>query len=198
MLYIQESLGNNEEILSLGDFHWMHEVRAVFNIFFGIVMAMIVMFGGVLLFYKLGRIPPQMNFQQAIGYLPLTLKIFAFMMFIIGIQSFARMMVEKATTEMAVTNMRIIYKKGLLNRRVAEISVDRVEGVVVLQSVLGRIFDYGQVIVRGMGVGEVRLPAIKKPIEFRKAVQDAREGSVNSNGDQLMTNTTHRNAKNAI
>ena len=175
MLYIQQSLGPHEEIIHLGEFHWMHDVKAVFNIIFGIIMAVCVIVGGVFAFFKLGKIPPQVSFQDAVQYLPPGLKIFAFLMFIMGLYSFAKMMVDKATTEMAITNLRVIYKRGLLTRHVGEIAVDRIEGVVVLQSLWGRLFDYGQLAVRGMGVGEVVLPPIREPIVFRQAIQEARE-----------------------
>lgn len=175
MLYIQQSLGPSEEIIHLGEFHWMHDVKAVFNIIFGIIMALMIVFGGVFAYYKMGKIPASVNMAEAVQYLPLWMKGFAFAMFVMGLYSFARMMTEKATTEMAITNLRIIYKQGLMTRHVGEIAVDRIEGVVVLQSFLGRLLDYGQLAVRGMGVGEVVLPPIRQPIVFRQAIQQARE-----------------------
>lgn len=175
MLYIQQSLGPSEEIIHLGEFHWMHDVKAVLNIVFGIIMAVFIVFGGVFAYYKMGKIPSSVSMTEAVQYLPLWMKGFAFVMFLMGLYSFARMMTEKATTEMAITNLRIIYKRGLMTRHVGEISVDRIEGVVVLQSFLGRLLDYGQLAVRGMGVGEVVLPPIRQPIIFRQAIQQARE-----------------------
>lgn len=177
MLYIQQSLGPNEEIVHIGEFHWMHDVRAVFNIVFGIVMAIVVIVGAVYGYYQMGKIPPSISMQEAVSLLPPSIKLIAFALFVLGIYSFSRMMTDKATTEMAITNLRIIYKKGLLVRQVAEISVDRIEGVVVHQSLFGRLLDYGQIAVRGMGVGEVILPAMSKPIVFRQAIQIAREKS---------------------
>jgi hypothetical protein len=43
-----------------------------------------------------------------------------------------------------------------------------------MQGVLGRIFGYGRVSVRGMGVGEVILPPIEDPLSFQKAVNEAK------------------------
>ena len=68
----------------------------------------------------------------------------------------------------------MIYKTGLISRYVGEISVNRIEGVNVLQSIMGRLLGYGTIIVRGMGVGEVRLPPIADPITFRRAIEKAR------------------------
>ena len=83
-------------------------------------------------------------------------------------------MVVKATTEIAITNNRLIFKRGLVARQVGEINIDRIEGVNVLQTIMGRVFNYGRIMVRGMGVGEVVLPPIEDPIAFRKAIEKAK------------------------
>ena len=101
-------------------------------------------------------------------------RIGAFFVFIFGVLRFASMMVTKASTEIAITNTRLIFKRGLVARYVGEMSIDRIEGVNVLQSVWGRIFGYGRIMVRGMGVGEVILPNISNPIAFRRAIEKAR------------------------
>src|SRR5437764_105633 len=50
-------------------------------------------------------------------------------------------------TEIAVTDRRIIFKTGLIQRHTIEINMDKVESVDVDQTVLGRILDFGTVIV---------------------------------------------------
>lgn len=174
MIYIQQSLGADEELIHVGHFHWMHNVQAVMNIVWGVIAALLLTVGGIFIYIKLGKFPANIDFATGVKYMHPGLKITAFLFFIMGLLGFARMMIEKATTEMAITNLRIIYKRGLLARHVGEISVDRIEGVIVLQSIMGRLLDYGRLAVRGMGVGEVVLPPIAQPIVFRQKVQDAR------------------------
>ena len=53
-------------------------------------------------------------------------------------------------------------------------SIDRIEGVNVLQTILGRLFGYGRLAIRGMGIGEVVLPPIEDPIAFRQSIEKAR------------------------
>jgi len=43
-----------------------------------------------------------------------------------------------------------------------------------LQSIFGRLFNYGRLAIRGMGIGEVVLPPIEDPIVFRQAIEKAR------------------------
>ena len=102
------------------------------------------------------------------------IRLLGFFLFLIGLMGFAQRMVVKATTEIAITNSRLIYKRGLIARYVGEMSIDRIEGVNVLQGILGRMFGYGRIMVRGMGVGEVILPPLKDPIAFRRAIEKAR------------------------
>jgi uncharacterized membrane protein YdbT with pleckstrin-like domain len=74
------------------------------------------------------------------------------------------------TTEIAVTNHRIIYKTGFIRRDTVEILMDKVESVDVDQSVMGRLLDYGTVTVRGTGAGFEPLRRIARPIELRNQI----------------------------
>jgi uncharacterized membrane protein YdbT with pleckstrin-like domain len=71
------------------------------------------------------------------------------------------------TTEIAVTNHRIIYKAGFIRRDTVEILMDKVESVDVDQSIMGRLLDYGTVTVRGTGAGFEPLKGIAHPIDLR-------------------------------
>lgn len=186
MLYVQESLGTDEELIHVANFHWMYNVSAVMNIFWGMAAAVLLVVGGTFAYQQMGHFPPNITYMQAIPHLHPGVKIMAFLMVVMGLLSFAQMMITKATTEIAVTNHRMIYKVGLVARRVGEISIDRIEGVNVLQSLLGRIFNFGRLAVRGTGVGEVVLPPIEDPIKFRKAIQYSREQRIH-NAKEVIT-----------
>lgn len=181
MLYVQQSLTPDEELIHIGRFHWMYSISAIMAIFWGIVGAIAIVIGAVyfmeLLWPMITHKPSIFISDSLIGKireLHPAIRLGAFFTFVMGVFRFAHMMVIKATTEIAVTTSRIIYKRGLVARYVGEMSVDRIEGVNVLQSVLGRIFNYGRIMIRGMGVGEVILPPLEDPIKFRKAIEKAR------------------------
>ena len=74
------------------------------------------------------------------------------------------------TTEVAVTNKRIIYKRGFISRYTIEMHLDKVESVDVDQTILGRILGYGDIIIRGVGASLEPLRNIESPIEFRNHV----------------------------
>jgi hypothetical protein len=193
MLYVQQSLGPREEILMGARFHWMYTLQAVFWILFGLAVGIAV--GYAAIWYQISGeirmnypgIPDELYDQawaQTVaskgGYLKILWSLHAIIrfgilgMFVIGLAFFAHMMIIKATTEIAVTSERLIYKKGLVARSVGELDIDRIEGISVRQDFLGRIFGFGRVCIRGMGVGEVLLPSIEHPIEFRRAINEAK------------------------
>jgi hypothetical protein len=193
MLYVHQSLGAGEEILMGARFHWVYTVNAVCWILFGLAIGIAVGYGGIwwtvnsTIHAQYQDLPKELYgdawagvVKDHGGYLQILwsqnplLRFSILGFFLLGLFFFTHMMIVKATTEIAVTNDRLIYKKGLIARHVGEISIDRIEGVSVSQQFWGRILGYGRVSVRGMGVGEIILPPIEAPIAFLKAIQEAR------------------------
>jgi uncharacterized membrane protein YdbT with pleckstrin-like domain len=74
------------------------------------------------------------------------------------------------TTETDVTNMRVVHKTGFIRRRTFEMSLDKVESVDVNQSILGRILDYGDVTILGVGEGRETIATIASPLAFRNYI----------------------------
>lgn len=73
-------------------------------------------------------------------------------------------------TEFAVTNRRVIYKRGFIWRQTEEMNMDKVETVDVDQSILGRILGYGTIRILGTGQGIEGLSKVGSPIELRSAI----------------------------
>ena len=89
---------------------------------------------------------------------------------LLGLPNFLKAWFARWTTEIAVTDRRVIYKRGFIRRVTIEMNMDKVESIDVNQSILGRIFDYGDVLVRGTGHGLEPLRMIRSPLGFRNAV----------------------------
>jgi uncharacterized membrane protein YdbT with pleckstrin-like domain len=81
-----------------------------------------------------------------------------------------RAWIRRVSTELAVTDRRVIFKRGLIRRHTVEMNMDKVESVDVDQSILGRIFNYGDVTVRGTGASIEPLRMIGDPLHFRSRV----------------------------
>jgi uncharacterized membrane protein YdbT with pleckstrin-like domain len=78
--------------------------------------------------------------------------------------------IRRASTELAVTDRRVIFKRGVIRRHTIEMNMDKVESVDVDQSILGRIFNYGDVTIRGTGASLEPLRMIEDPLKFRSYV----------------------------
>jgi uncharacterized membrane protein YdbT with pleckstrin-like domain len=77
---------------------------------------------------------------------------------------------KRWTTEIDVTNRRIVYKVGFIKRHTVEMNMDKVESVDVDQSIMGRLLNYGDIAVRGTGETWEKLHNIGSPLEFRNHV----------------------------
>ena len=77
------------------------------------------------------------------------------------------------STEMVVTNRRVIYKRGWIARKTEEMSLRRVEEVNLRQGILGRILIYGKVQIQGTGGSAIHLPRIGAPMRFKRELQEA-------------------------
>jgi len=74
------------------------------------------------------------------------------------------------TTETDVTNLRVVHKEGFIKRRTFEMSLDKVESVDVNQSIPGRILNYGDVTILGVGEGKETITTIASPLAFRNYI----------------------------
>ena len=80
--------------------------------------------------------------------------------------------IDRATSEFAVTNKRVIIKVGWIKRRSLETLLTKVEGIEVIQGICGRVFDYGTIIITGTGGSKETFEQIGAPLLFRRKVQE--------------------------
>lgn len=96
-----------------------------------------------------------------------------------GLWGLLKAVVLRISIELAVTNKRVIAKTGLIRRKTIELNHGKVESFSVDQSVLGRMFGFGTIVVNGTGGGRTPIPNIDDPLEFRrKAVSAVDDNSI--------------------
>jgi len=122
---------------------------------------------GLFLWAVAGIIALILPVEPTLHYLAL---IVAVSIFLIGTALLARAWFHRITTEIAVTDRRIIYKRGFIRRYTVEMHMDKVESVDVDQSLFGRMLDYGDVIIHGTGMGIEPLDNIDHPLELRNHI----------------------------
>ena len=84
--------------------------------------------------------------------------------------------VRYKSVELAVTTKRVIVKHGFVRRQTVEMNLNKVESIQVEQGVLGRLFNFGTLIVAGTGASHAPLAGIAEPMGFRKAFIEAQDG----------------------
>jgi len=85
--------------------------------------------------------------------------------------------IKYKTTELAITSKRVIAKFGFISRRTVEININKVESVQVDQAILGRLFNYGTLVISGAGEPQAPIPGISEPMAFRRAFIEAQDQS---------------------
>jgi len=108
--------------------------------------------------------------MQFTGDLKIGLQAAAAIFAVFAIASWARAAIRRATTELAITDRRVIYKAGLLARHTLEMNRSKVESIDVDQSILGRLLGYGTIIVRGTGGSLEPIRMISDPLTFRSHI----------------------------
>lgn len=111
--------------------------------------------------------PSAPHFFLLLTYLPLLL---AVSLTVWSVIAFVRAFLYAWTTELAMTNQRIIMKRRWIAREVVEVCGDRVEACRVEQSVLGRLFNFGTLVVAGAGTDTYPVAYIRQPLALRAAV----------------------------
>jgi uncharacterized membrane protein YdbT with pleckstrin-like domain len=81
-------------------------------------------------------------------------------------------LMERANSEFAVTNKRVLIKTGWIRRHSLETLLSKIEGIRVEQDVLGRMWDYGTIVVSGTGGSKEPFRRIASPMQFRREIQE--------------------------
>ena len=149
MRYVRRVLQPGETIVYATRLHWLIYIHTIL-----LSIACIILAGSAV------STSDNQGISLALG---ISAVIFALLALSAGLRAFIR----RVTTELAVTDHRVIYKSGLLSRHTIEMNRDKVESVDVDQSFLGRIFGYGTVIVRGTGGSLEPMRNIGDPLTFR-------------------------------
>jgi hypothetical protein len=149
--YVSRILQPGEHILSVGRLHWIIYMEGVIAFILSIVCFWVSQYSSDEIVELGGRV---------FGLVLLAASVFIA----------AKAWFDQWITEIAVTNRRVIYKRGFINRHTVEMNMDKIESVTVTQSILGRILDYGTIHIRGTGVGMEHLHKIAAPISLRNSI----------------------------
>jgi uncharacterized membrane protein YdbT with pleckstrin-like domain len=89
---------------------------------------------------------------------------------LVGIVMLVPPFVAYRTTELGVTNKRVIVKAGFVRRRTLELLLRQVEAISVDQSLLGRLLGYGSITLTGTGGVREVFHRVRDPLELRRRI----------------------------
>jgi hypothetical protein len=152
MSYIDRTLGKNETVL------YRAQIHSIFYIRVWVLFIILSACGGGL----------------AYNYPTYTGTVTSIVLFLVSTIFCLYLIIPLWTLEIALTNLRIVRKRGFLTRRTHELEVQAIEEVNLRQSFIGRILNYGTIIVRGIGdVDDMILYGVSNPLTFRKEIASA-------------------------
>jgi uncharacterized membrane protein YdbT with pleckstrin-like domain len=98
---------------------------------------------------------------------------FVLLVAVIGIVFIVMAWINMRSTEIAITNKRIIAKFGFIRRNTIEINLDKVEALRVEQGLWGRFLNYGTILISGVGSTIDPIRNIADPLVFRRKFMEA-------------------------
>lgn len=152
MSYLQRILQPGETLRYVGRLHWIVYLPGL--VLFAIAVALAA---AIVAADQLGNFVP---------YLLIALDL----VMLVSLLTLLAAAVRRWTTEIAVTDRRVIFKRGLIRRHTIEMNMDKVETVDVDQSLVGRLLGYGDIVVRGTGSSIEPFRKIAAPLDFRNQV----------------------------
>jgi len=149
MSYIKHVIQPGEKIIMIGRLSWILYHRTIVYAVVGVILVLL-----------------EHLYWDKDPVIYATAALFAALALVSGIHAWFL----RYTTEIAVTDKRVIYKRGFINRHTIEVNMDKVASVDVDQSVLGRMFNFGTVTVQGTGLTFEPLRRVESPLALRNAI----------------------------
>ena len=158
--YVEKTLAHGEDIVHRANFNWTYSFFPV--LWFALGAAPMVMFS-------------MLQFGAGLHFAELRSGWYvAGAGFLVGGLILLNHIIELVTTEIVVTTYRFVFKTGLISRSTQEVSLNKIEEIILRQTVWGRLFGFGKLVLRGTGVGVIELPALDNPIGLRRIIESTK------------------------
>ena len=155
MSYIDSNLLDGEHVIFRTRLHWL--------LFLGPVLFIVIILLPVAWFLSSGA-------WSSYAWVPVGL----------GALILVATFIKRQSSDFAVTNKRVMMKVGVFHTRSIELLLNKIEAIAVEQTLLGRIFGYGDIVITGSGGTKEAFSKIQSPLEFRRAVQSVTDVPTNS------------------
>jgi len=159
MSYLRNLLGEGEEIVFVTRQHWLIPLAHVLT---ELVLIALLMAAAIV-------VPQAFN-------IPVQLVLFVTLLLgIVVLLSAIGDILRWRNEQFVITDRRVLQLQGVVSKNVLDSSLEKINDVELRQSWVGRIFNYGDLeVLTASDEGVNRMRAIERPIQFKRAMQDAR------------------------
>lgn len=159
MPFIHKIVGPDEKLIGIAHLHWIYALK-------GLIWLLSLMALGIVIKAQLANILDG-------GLMPIGNAVF-WIGTVLGAIFFLFYTVMMLTTELGLTTKRCIYKRGWLFVDVREVDLEEIKSSSVDNGILGRLFNYGYILMDARFIEDVGLPAVADPYRFTKAMNHIR------------------------
>jgi uncharacterized membrane protein YdbT with pleckstrin-like domain len=166
---LEKNLVNNEFIITQTKLHWVFFCNTCLSYLLSLMMIVAVFFANIL---------------EGVALFGISLE--AYMVTILLIFTTLGMLdtiLNYRAAVYIVTNHRVIIKRGWIVKNMRSIHLDKLESTATSQTFVAQFFNYGNVILRGVGGGDYYLTMIPDAETFSSTIQSAIENSEDSKGE---------------
>lgn len=171
MAYIRKIIGHDEKLIGIARLHWIYVLTGLF-------WFLALAGGGWILEMLLTKIGMSIAGSTSSVALPALLLQMGdgMSMFLMGggILMFILYVIKVLTTEIGLTDRRIMHKRGLLFVKVEQIDLEEIRGENLDTGTWGRLLNYGYLLLDCRFIGDIRLPAIENAEGFLRVLHDTR------------------------
>lgn len=156
--YLSQQLGANEKILYTERHHWIFPIAEMIKWIIAAVAILVV-----IILFKSWFSGSWVNWL--------------FIAFVVPAFRIAWGFISWRMNVYALTNRRVVEVTGVVNKTVADSSLEKLTDVVLRQGLFGRLLGYGdiEVLTAAAGAGINYLKQIRKPMQFKQAMVNAKE-----------------------
>jgi len=152
MGYVQKLLVPGEKIVFVTRRHWVALLPTILaDLGISIVVIALVVAGVV--------------------FLQVQMALYALLLLLVPLVHFGVQFISWRSEQYIVTNQRVIDVRGTFGKYVSDTSLEKVNDLVLQQSLLGRFLDYGDLrVIAGSDAGVDRFRRVARPLRLKAAI----------------------------
>jgi uncharacterized membrane protein YdbT with pleckstrin-like domain len=162
--YVKKILMGGEFVVYQGRLHWCTLIKSALFAAFMVLLAVALTIAARAGSSAENSIVAKASSSSIIGWA-------SFILVIVGAAFLLDAVLRRKTCEIAVTNIRVILKKGIIHRASIEARLDSLSSIGVDQGLFGRLIGFGTIVVCGI-TSSHGFNYVANPFGLKRAVEE--------------------------